>query len=363
MDIYTIGASLIFLGMCHTFIRTRPWYLSFQESIKMLFNEYGYPSWMILAGLIIIVFGYIYNSIFYPWFVRLDEEVRVYSNGEKTGIDIFAGIGDALNPYVSFISAMLVAIGLYYTIRDFRHARAEFKRTADALEGAAKAEEAKMRMEKGKEIKETNLRHVKVLYEKLMNYQFTNNIVAFAAYNNLANEISTINTPFPRITCVENLLDKVDLNSVEKVISLLSKIQNKDESNAGVIRGIKELLDPNLTVFWVVKDTDSYQFEALIKLFLEFESSYYSCAASASFKSMASVLPDVRENIEKFEKVFDMLILSSKKCEGINELQITKLSGKDNYLYTIGVYLNHNTDLIEKLDRAIGNIRAVRYMG
>lgn len=52
----------------------------------------------------------------------------------------WAYIGNAFNPVVSLLAAFLVAIGLYYTVRDFKSAREEFKETTNSLEHANRIE-------------------------------------------------------------------------------------------------------------------------------------------------------------------------------------------------------------------------------
>lgn len=67
------------------------------------------------------------------------------ANSEESRLVNSAAMGDALNPLISLISAALVLIGLVYTIRDFRSAREEFKKSANELERSRKLQESSIR--------------------------------------------------------------------------------------------------------------------------------------------------------------------------------------------------------------------------
>lgn len=96
-------------------------------------SEYGGISGFIIAGISLLILTKLI-SLFKP-------PLHLFS---KEDLERLALFGDALNPYISLASAILVATGLFYTVRDFKLARLEFRESAEALKHANKIEESKI---------------------------------------------------------------------------------------------------------------------------------------------------------------------------------------------------------------------------
>lgn len=78
----------------------------------------------------------------------------------------WAQIGDTFNPVVSLLAACLVAIGLYITARDFKHAREEFRKTANNLEDANKLEESQRQLDEFKGYMERSIESLQNVLDK-----------------------------------------------------------------------------------------------------------------------------------------------------------------------------------------------------
>jgi len=111
--------------MIHMVIRNTRSFIAIKQEITSLFSDHGGISRLFIIGVILAFLGpgctsYISNIII----------------ENKLSLASLAMIGDAINPYISLFAALLVGIGLVYTVRDFRLARTEFEKSTGALMAA-----------------------------------------------------------------------------------------------------------------------------------------------------------------------------------------------------------------------------------
>ena len=83
-------------------------------------------------GFTITVVSIVLLIFFFTLAIGIVIGVFAVSEPDAGNLKFWSSLGDALNPLIGFISAVLVAAGLVYTARDFRLAREEF--TASRIE-------------------------------------------------------------------------------------------------------------------------------------------------------------------------------------------------------------------------------------
>lgn len=284
-------------------------------------------------GFTITVVSIVLLIFFFTLAIGIVIGVFAVSEPDAGNLKFWSSLGDALNPLIGFISAVLVAAGLVYTARDFRLARREFEATAYELSESNRLLKDKNKKEHEKEGLGNAYKQIVDCINSLKQYEFAKPIQVHTLIT-IADKNYITGLDWDLAEDVQDLVSLVsicDAMTLQKV-SRNHRLYNDTTSNSKELNKMDE--SPLSPIYWHIGYEDSkviIKFIDYLKENLKIIEEYKEKLKNTDYKE-----PLKRElnYLKKFESVLSIYV-ESLENNGDIKFKAGFSEYNANYLYKV----------------------------
>lgn len=271
--------------------------------------------------------------------------IGLYNSGSSidSKLSVLAAFGDSINPAIALIAAVLVGLGLYYTVKDFKLARREFERASDEMNKGN--ELANIQYNESVDEKRGDLAKYRLdkIHDELTNYEFLEYYDLFISFQCSA----SLEEKLFKIASLSTLKEVLKLVTSRNKTQLLLNIKSLEIGNRYANKRVMEAEFENFE--WVLPEDstenleeigfliNSY-FESLLRLEVltsETEARTYALTHRRLFKQIRlfldtnvyfsdySMEDDCILNLMR--KVSGAMILTDDSMNGLHQIRSSKI--------------------------------------